>query len=53
MTGVENYILWSEIGSGFGQPGSTPPLILKNSRVFRNPTYLDENGAPPTQVNNW
>ena len=24
-TGVENYIFWSEVGSGFGEPGCTPP----------------------------
>ena len=24
-TGVENNIFWSEIGSGFGEPGSTSP----------------------------
>ena len=24
-TGVKNYILWSEIGSGFEDPGGTPP----------------------------
>ena len=24
-TSVENYIFWSEIGSGFGEPGGTPP----------------------------
>ena len=30
--GVENYIFWSEIGSGFGEPGSTPP-----PRVPRSP----------------
>ena len=23
-TGVENGIFWSEIGSGFGEPGGTP-----------------------------
>ena len=23
-TGVENYIFWSETGSGFGEPGGTP-----------------------------
>ena len=22
---MENYILWSEIGSGFGEPGDIPP----------------------------
>ena len=27
-TGVENYLFWSEIGSGFGEPGSTPPLRI-------------------------
>ena len=54
MTGVENFIYWSEIGSGFGEPGGTlPPIFLKNSGLFLNPTYLDENGALPTQVNNW
>ena len=54
MTGVKNYIFWSEIGTGVGEPGGTPPpIILKNSWVFWNPTYLDENGALPTQVNNW
>ena len=24
-TGVENVIFWSEIGSGFGEPGGKPP----------------------------
>ena len=24
-TGVENDIVWSEIGSGVGEPGGTPP----------------------------
>ena len=24
-TGVENYIFWPETGSGFGEPGGTPP----------------------------
>ena len=24
-TGVENYIFWSDIGSGFGEPGDSPP----------------------------
>ena len=24
-TGVENDIFWSQIGSGFGEPGGTPP----------------------------
>ena len=30
--GVENYIFWSEIGSGFGEPGGAhPPRILRSS----------------------
>ena len=28
--GVANYIFWSEIGSGFGEPGGTSPR--KNSQ---------------------
>ena len=24
-TGLENSVFWSEIGSGFGEPGGTPP----------------------------
>ena len=24
-TGMENYFIWSEIGSGFGEPGGIPP----------------------------
>ena len=31
-TGVENHIFWSEIGSGFGEPGGTPPT--KNSQEY-------------------
>ena len=31
-TGVENGIFWSEIGSGFGEPGGTPlPEIPRNT----------------------
>ena len=26
--GAENDIFWSEIGSGFGKPGGTPPLRI-------------------------
>ena len=28
---MKNYILWSEIGSGFGEPGGTPPPINPRS----------------------
>ena len=31
-TGAKNDIIWSEIGSGFGEPGGTPP-----PRIFRSP----------------
>ena len=34
-TGVENYIVWSEIGSGFEEPGGTPPT--KNSQEYPSP----------------
>ena len=30
-TGVENYIFWSEIGSGFGEPGGKPPPRIPRS----------------------
>ena len=30
-TGVENDIFWSEIGSGFGEPGGTPPSRIPRS----------------------
>ena len=29
--GVENDIFWSEVGSGFGEPGSTPPPRIPKS----------------------
>ena len=29
--GVKDYIFWSEIGSGFGEPGGTP-----SPRIFRS-----------------
>ena len=30
--GVENDMFWSEIGSGFGEPGGTPsPMILRST----------------------
>ena len=28
--GVENHFFWSEKGSGFGEPGGTPPPRLSN-----------------------
>ena len=41
-TGVENGMLWSEIGSGFGQPGGTPPPPLtENSEETPSPPGLE------------
>ena len=30
-TGVENAMFWSQIGSGFGEPGGTPPPTIPRS----------------------
>ena len=30
-TGVENAIFWCQIGSGFGEPGGTPPPTIPRS----------------------
>ena len=30
-TGVEDGMFWSEIGSGFGEPGGTPPPRIPRS----------------------
>jgi len=35
--GVENDLFWSEIGSGFGGPGSTPPPRIRNSQEYPLP----------------
>ena len=32
--GVENYIFWSEIGSGFGEQGGTPPPLSPVQRLL-------------------
>ena len=36
--GVENYILWSKIGSGYEELGGTPPT--KNSQEYPREIYL-------------
>ena len=65
-TGVENDIFWSEIESGFGEPGSTsPPRIPRSTpRVTRAGKKISifclnggggESGAvstPPLSTNN-
>ena len=33
-TGVENYIFWFDIGSGFEEPGDTPSPKLKNFQEY-------------------
>ena len=32
--GAENYIFWSHIGSGFEEPGSTPPPTQPEEPFF-------------------
>ena len=44
-TGVENSIFWSEIGSGFGDAGGTPPPYISTStprRLIRSNTLTLE-----------
>jgi len=35
ITGLENGIFWSEIGSGFGDVGGTPPPKISRSTPLR------------------
>ena len=47
--GKENYIFWSEIGSGFGEPGSTPPPRIPKSTLqvfFKLTSVACEQGSP-------
>ena len=44
-TGVKNDIFWSEIGSGFGEPGGTPP-----QRILRNRTRLEKPALLVTEI---
>ena len=47
--GVENYIFWSEIGSGFGEPGGTPfpgvspPGVLTSLFLVQWEIFLEFN----------
>ena len=49
-TGVKNVIFWSEIGSGFGEPGGIPPPRFARS-ILRGftipPTSLDSPVPQP------
>ena len=40
--GVENGIFWSELGSGFGEPGGTPP-----PRIPRSTSNPKTSSPPP------
>ena len=40
-TGVKNYIFWSEIGSGFEEPGGTPPQFTPTKNSQEYPTGPD------------
>ena len=39
-TGVENAIFWSQIGSGFGEPGGTPPPTIPRSNPPLAPHFI-------------
>ena len=43
--GVENGIFWSELGSGFGEPGGTPPPRIPRSTS--NPKTYPPPPPPP------
>ena len=49
-TGVDYYIFWSEIGSGFEEPGGTPPPRIPTNtppglpRKLTAPTTLGTKG---------
>ena len=50
-TGVGNAIFWSEIGSGFGDAGGTPPPKIPRSTplppgYFRAKVYFNRRRAP-------
>ena len=43
--GVENYIFWSEIGSGFEEPGGTPPpRIPRSTPGIQRKIFVDQIG---------
>ena len=51
-TSVENGIFWSEIGSGFGEPGGTPlPRIPRRTPPPPPPSgYRTKNQCLPTPI---
>ena len=46
-TGVENAIFWSQIGSGFGELGGTPPPTIHRSNSPPPPTHPPPPAIPP------
>ena len=50
-TGLENSVFWSEIGSGFGEPGGTPPPNIRCNAALEVATgevYKIYNRGPRT-----
>ena len=44
---MKNYIFWSEIGLGFGEPGGTPPPIVpRSSPGERNWDGISKHSKP-------
>ena len=60
-TGVENYIFWSETGSGSGEPGGTPPPRITRSTprdsghqiVFETPEGVLTKARVPSKICNY
>ena len=49
-TGVENYIFWSEVGSGFGEPGCTPPPRIPWPEYTPPPGKYPNSHHPPNKA---
>ena len=58
---MENYIFWLEIGSGFGEPGGTPPPRIPRSTprdsghqiVFETPEGVLTKARVPSKICNY
>ena len=48
--GVENYIFWSVVGSGFGELGGTPPPRIPWSTPVPRDTYICFIESPFTEL---
>ena len=49
-TGVKNYIFWSEIGSGFEEPGGTLPQFTPTKNSQEYPPGPDTHGKIATEA---